>query len=240
MRFLTVTIAVLLLFVADLKAQENVVKLGIPALVAGRFNLNYERVLDANKSVQLTFGVQIPRKTPNLFNTSDTLTSDFDVIKGNYNAMGAAAQMRFYVKDVQEAPGGFYLAPYLAYNRNAFKFDVVQNETTGDNNIDFDATHQSFGFGLVFGTQWLINEKVSIDWNWFGIGLARNNFKFKYSSDDPDVNYEEIKADVDEEFGDAPFIGNKLKTEVNDDSVTAKFGTFWPAFRMSLSVGYAF
>ncbi len=241
MRLLTVVAAILLLFVSDLKAQDNVVKLGVPALLGGRFNLSYERVLDSKKSVQVTFGALIPRKTPGFFTTSDTIANNFDVLSGKWNSMGLTGQMRFYVKDKKEAPAGFYVAPYVGYNRHSMKFDAQYERGDASNaNVDFDVTYQNIDFGVLLGTQWIINEKFSIDFNYFGIGLGRNAFKFKYTSDDPDVNYEEIKAEVDEAFVDVPIIGNKIKTTVTDDSVTAKFGMFLPALRMSLSMGYAF
>src|SRR5690606_35117457 len=115
---------------------------------------------------------------------------------------------------------GFYIAPYARYgslgfsqisNVNTTVYDEEGNATTVDQ-LKTGIAVSRYGFGLKFGSQWLIKDKVSIDWNFGGLGA--------------DLYHSVIYSDI-----------STNQTPVQD---IEKDNSWKYAFAMSFSIGYAF
>lgn len=237
-------IATLLTVITSGMAQNHVVKLGIPSLLYGRANLNYEFVLNEKSSVNLRAGIQFPRNFPlgalDLENEAD----DFRFNSGKWTSYGVMPSYRIYFGKNNPAPHGFYVSPYLSYNKNGFNFDMdyddgPQTEIPANIKIGYSG----IGGGVMIGNQWVINESFVIDFNYFGIGYGLQTISMKFSSSDPNVDYEQLKDDLEDELEETNNTGgvnNISKVEALDDGIKIKAGAPSPQIRFSFSLGYMF
>lgn len=203
-------------------AQKNVIKTSPLGYIYGKYNLQYERMLTDYSSVN----VSASYIQPNLFGLQDyisgILTENFDAT-WKLNGAALSADYRLYTQK-ESGPKGFYVAPYLRYTKvgsvlrtdaNIYLVDDKGVATT----IDYLETGMSFlryGFGVKIGTQWLIADRVSIDWNFGGIGADMYQTNF----------YEESKA----------YVNGVLEPTQE----IYKIYRWRYAFAMNFTVGYAF
>ncbi|HLN19809.1 MAG TPA: DUF3575 domain-containing protein [Bacteroidales bacterium] len=150
---LLLLIAVLLLAPATLiRAQEtstekNVLKVNTLSLFVGTGSIFYERALTAGVSGQLGLGYLG-------FHSSDT----------KFSGLILTPEVRLYPK--KNASDGFYVAPYLRYQ----KFSVSNDIENAEGSLN------SFGGGLVFGRQWITNSGFTMDL-FFGGHYGSSNVK---------------------------------------------------------------
>lgn len=226
-------------------AQNHVVKLGIPSLFYGRANLNYEYVLNDKTSLNLRAGVQFPRNFPiDNFQQNQGTQEDFRFNSGKWTAYGFIPSYRIYFGKNNPAPHGFYVSPYLSYNKNSVKFDMEYD----DGNMlsipaNFDIGLTGIGGGIMIGNQWVINESFVLDFNYFGIGYGIQTVGMKFSSSDPNVDYNALKDELENEIENTNNTGgaNEIKSvEALSDAIKIKAGGPAPQFKFSFSLGYMF
>lgn len=225
-------------------AQSNVVKLGIPSLFYGRANLNYEYVLNEKTSINLRAGAQFPRNFPIEGFQQDQGPSDFRFTSGQYKAYGFMPSYRIYFGKNNPAPHGFYVAPYFSYNKNTFIFNL---EYDNGNELNIPAEYNvgltGIAGGIMIGNQWVINETFVLDFNYFGIGYGLLAGGIKFSSTDPNVNYEELRDEVQNQLENTSNTGgaNQInEVQAFDDSIKIKSGGPAPHLKFSFSLGYMF
>jgi Protein of unknown function (DUF3575) len=131
----SVILASFVFFATAASAQQNVIKINILAPIVKTFNVQYERALNDNSSLQLGFFYTG-------FSSGDTKFSGF----------GITPEYRFYLSETA-APKGVYIAPFLRYQ----SFTIKDDETNSEG--DFSA----FGGGVIIGKQWIFKEKISLD-----------------------------------------------------------------------------
>jgi len=226
-----VFIFVLVLLMTDaVFAQKNVVRLGLGGLGYRNINLDFERALKENQAISLNLGILIPRTIPSAL--VEDVELDFNDLKG----ISIAPEYRFYTGS-KKALNGFYIAPYLKYSSYGISASGSYDGTYGDVSAKFS----TLGGGMQLGTQWLINDRVSIDWSFFGIGLNRNTLSMRFETNDNEVDFENIEDDMRAGLDDLPnFITKSIKTESGSDYAKIKAPVFLPAFRSNLSIGIAF
>lgn len=253
-------------------AQDNNIKLNLLNLVnpitLGDLRLGYERKLTDNMTAQANVGLFIPRKLPTVFFDEDAVedyggTVDVENRLSGYNF---SLELRFYPGE-KEAPRGFYLAPYLKYNRwnalvsTSFDYEATDEEyadltvaqqktVTSSGNPDrphlLEATGEfkggisQAGGGLMIGYQWVINDQISIDWNFFGLGVESVSSDLTLTTDAVDVDYLEWKAEIEEGTEDFADFAD-VEVEAKSDEINVKFGPFLvPSPRIGFSIGYTF
>jgi hypothetical protein len=116
-------------------AQQNVIKINILAPIVKTFNVQYERALNDQSSLQLGFFYTG-------YSTGDSKFSGF----------GITPEYRFYLSETA-APQGVYIAPFVRY----------QSFTIEDDVADAEADFTAFGGGVILGKQWIFKEKVALD-----------------------------------------------------------------------------
>ena len=126
---------VLMLASATTFAQQNVIKINILAPIVKTFNVQYERALNDNSSLQLGFFYTG-------FSSGDTKFSGF----------GITPEYRFYLSETA-APKGVYIAPFFRYQ--SFIIKDVETNSEGD--------FSALGGGVIIGKQWIFKEKISLD-----------------------------------------------------------------------------
>lgn len=227
-------------------AQENIVKLGISDLLFTSLNLEYERVLNDNSSVLFEVGTQFPRTVPDVIVTTSTepgTESNVTATSAEYKSFSVAGSYRIFTK--KEGAKGFYFGPYLRYSK--YDLDIegrYDNAAINAENIPATIIGDLgvFSVGGEIGMQWLINDKIAINWNIIGLGASFNSVGIAFSSEDNDV-FEEWERDVQEFLDELPadFGGNFSLTSDNaTKSIKADASFPFISFRASVSIGYAF
>lgn len=239
MKKLLLILFAFLLVLGEIAAQNNVVRIGVPSLLYGRVNLNFEHVFGGNKSINLMAGFQVPRSFPQLIEELDR-TGDFRVNGANWKAAGITPSIRFYVKKKKEAPAGFYMAPFVSYNYNNLDLDTEYDDgASRDVPSTIDTKLHGLGVGFMIGSQWIVNEHLSIDFNYFGIGFGRQFSNSTFKSSDTTVDYQQLADDFNEE-AESENVFNNASVEAGPDFFKINTGSFSPIFKFSFAIGYAF
>ncbi len=237
------------------QAQENNVKLDIVSLLAiSQFNLNYERMIDPRKSVNVQLGYGWGSDLTKTFqaqfdanSTAGTNSSNIKMNSGVYNGgFQIAPEFRFYMGD-QEGPRGFYLAPQLNFSSYSMTFKGTHQYTTSSGatataNDKIDLGYTAIGGGLQLGAQWIIGDHVSIDWGFLGIGLLSGTVTGTGTSDDKG-QLDKWATDTQSWTQNPANIGGYAKFlgfTSSADKISVSGSTLVPNFRSTLSVGYAF
>lgn len=218
-------------------AQENVVKVGLPNMIYGDFQLGYERVITEGQTMSLKVGYFNPSTT--IFDVDDIaamITDEYtaDNMKGGWQT---SIDYRFYVN--KNEFNGFYVAPYFRYVNTGLRCaDTLQGVIA----YDVDAKVNMFGIGAQLGFQWIIKEHFSIDFNIFGLGVDYYNPKFKYTRQDKAlIDYDSVKKDVEASLSEAKYFAKRAKYENNDNkNLDVKIPLWLPGIRLGLTLGYAF
>ena len=213
--------------------RRNIVKLNVPNLAFGNITLNYERILSARNSVALNVGFIRPQQPIGVI--SDAFNADETISAPEFSGITATGEYRFYSRK-KGAGRGFYFAPYARYASHELDFNAdIQG------NFSSVATRLSaIGLGGQIGMQWLIKDRIAIDWGILGLAAQWYNLKITYQSPlGEDLNFDEIRADLEAEIDSSP-LNNKLEFTSTDDSLEAKMPFLFGGARTYLSVGYKF
>ena len=202
----------------------------MPNLSFGNFTLNYERVLSSKNSVALNLGFIPSQSTPSFINT---IVDANEASPSTFSGYTATAEYRFYGK--KGVTRGFYFGPYARYAAHDLNFD---GEIEG-NNTNVDAQLSAIGLGGQIGIQWLIKDRIAIDWGIIGVGAQWYNFKTTFSAIDQAINFEEIQADLETQIEDSP-LTNRLEFTSTEDTLRASMPFLFGGARTYLSVGYKF
>jgi len=227
-------------------SQGHIVKLGIPSLSYGRANLNYEYVLNDKMSLNLRVGAQFPRNFPADSETffEEDLQVSYNIESGKWTSYGFMPSFRIYMGEKNPAPHGFYVSPYLSYNNNALNFSMEYSHE-GEANIpaNFKVAMGTIGAGIMIGNQWVIKDRVVIDFNYLGIGYGLRNYSMKFVADDENIDYEELEEIVNEVIDDSRNTGGSIKpksVKSFDDGIKVAGIGSGLQLKCSFSVGYKF
>lgn len=123
------------------------------------------------------------------------------MINQNFRTIAAMLEWRFYFQPNNKKLTGFYISPYIKY-RNLLAAEIYSNDTLFEGK---DVMVNSFGGGLMIGTQWIGKKKETRVRNFFiGIGY----FPYEHSViKGTKTSYQVIKP-IDFRIGFA--IGKKL------------------------------
>lgn len=236
-------------------AQSNSIKLNIgPQLItSGLVALNYERKIIDHLSVNLrgNFGTKkaVPYSTfydgvtMSLLNDAGVFTNIFDT---RFTTYGAMLQLRYFPSG--EALKGFYLAPYFGYQGGRMNEITFEFPDINDSNIKHDglvgANFNYFGGGFSIGSQWILDNGLTFDVMWVGLGWGTNRFNIHGESNSPVVDFEEVDQDVNDFLDDTPgfsFFFRNFSTSYTDNSMDMRFKHGFPFVKvLNFSMGYSF
>lgn len=214
-----------------LSNRQNIIKLNLPNLSFGNLTLNYERLLTNRSSAALNLGYIRPQKPASLLNSALDI-NDADI--GEFSGLTATAEYRIYGKK-KGAGKGFYYGPYLRYasHKLAYNTDIDENLTNAD------AKLSAVGLGGQIGVQWLIKDRIAIDWGIVGLAAQWYNFSSTFTAVDEAINFDEIRAELEQEINDSP-LSNKLEFSSTEDALKAKMPFLFGGARAYFSIGYKF
>ena len=203
---------------------------------SGKVNVRGEWAYADNKSLSLLVAVPRPTKIPKLLlNNLDSMDSG-TTKKNRFTQLGVTLENRFYLS--HHAPRGFYLAPYVRYNR----FGISQTKTSSNHyETSIAGAVGGIGIGGAVGAQFRMGEHMTMDITFVGIDFKWMRGTLTYSSNDPDNDVVAYRDRVQEAIKGIPIIGKRLAAEIAGDQVKvhAPLGV-WPGYRFNLTVNYAF
>lgn len=224
-------------------AKKNVVKINLSSLIFKNISLQYERVIAPKTSVAL--GVSLMPKTglPFAGALRDQFGDNTDAARAidetRLSNFSVTPEVRFYLGKKQ-APAGFYLAPFLRYNR--LTFDQMYTFTPNDNQLhtaNIKGRINNVGGGLLLGAQWHLSNALTLDW-WIAgptIGKASGKFTGTDPKGIPQADREDIKNDI--ESTDFPGYDVKATVGANQIDVDLK-GTYYGLRAFGIALGFKF
>ena len=138
-RFCFGAILLISLFSFSAHGQKNAAKINVLSPFALTASVFYERPVLEHRSIQVGFfytGLSI----------SDT----------EFRGFGVTPEFRFYLSETP-APNGFYVAPYVRYQRFRLKVDQI------DEYENVKGTYGAFGLGGTVGKQWVFKNNIVLD-----------------------------------------------------------------------------
>lgn len=160
--------AILTFSMANITAQENVIKVNPLAILGGIDLVSYERALSDNTSgiISAAYG-------------------GFKIGDLDYSSFGGGLQYRYYFDEVLS---GWYGAAALSYQTGEVESGniTIGGSSTDANKFDFSA----FGGGLNIGHQWIWNSGFSLDLN---LGASYKSFNYEFEDEDQE-NLFDVKA----------------------------------------------
>jgi Protein of unknown function (DUF3575) len=204
----------------------------------GRVNVRGEFAYRHNKSISVLLG--IPRKT----DVPSWLTSviQIDSVGGRvaetkYKNFALNIGHRFYFGG-KKPGGGFYLEPYVRYNRFTMTFEQANDERTGSTIITGKIGGP--GIGGALGVQWRIGKHFSVDWS-LGLDIRSVGGSLKYESTDPNNDVVAFRDKVQDQLEDFPILGSRLASQIDQDFVRVRIpGSPFPGARSNLTLNFVF
>lgn len=224
------------------QAQQNIAKIGVGSIFNGTLNLEYERLLTEKTSVFGEIGYQFPIDIPAQlvdFTEGTGSANNLVINDGKYNNFYFAAEYRIYTAG--EAGRGFFIAPYLKISN--YSFDVngtYNNNANGFINIPAEVKlgYLATSIGGQLGYQWIIKDKITVNWSFIGLGLGVNRLSAGFTAQDNDV-FNSWEQDINDFLANFP--GDyQLKSDNAARTIDAAGTVILPAARASISIGYMF
>lgn len=205
-------------------------------LRSGKVNVRGEWAYADNKSLSLLVAVPRPTKIPGYLLDDLDATENGTTKKNRFTQFGVTLENRFYLG--HRAPRGFYLAPYLRYNR----FGITHTKTTDTQyETKIKGAVGGMGLGGAMGVQFRMGDHMTMDITFVGIDFKWMRGSLTYSSNDPDNDVVAYRDQVQESVKDIPIIGKRLAAEIDGDQVKVKAPLgVWPGYRFNMTVNYAF
>jgi hypothetical protein len=169
MKKITLIIIALLVFQFSY-AQKNIIKISPLGLTWGEYNLQYERMITDYTSASISASYIQPNFLQNeifevLENYGITRTCNGGAVRLDY---------RMYSKN-KPGPQGFYIGPYLRYTGLGYIINIDDLQfaplESGIDNLESGFRFAQMGLGVKLGAQWLLFNCVTVDWNFFGLGV---------------------------------------------------------------------
>ncbi len=234
--------AAILFFAANVQAQQ-IVKLGIGSLTHKAINLEYERVLTNNTSILAEVSYQIPMNFPDKlldWGQDEGSANKLVFSDGKLRNTFVAAEYRIYTGG--EAPKGFYIAPCVKLSRYSFDMEGTYTNNTNGNFVSASADGTLFtaSLGGQVGYQWVIQDNLTINWSFLGLGVGLNRVKAGFTANDTNV-FDSFAEDVRTYTQNIP--GLKQIDLISDNlnkRISGSGGFVFPTTRVSVSVGYMF
>lgn len=222
---------------AGYSESKNMVKWNVLGLTSSTISLQYERLIASKTSLAATINMMPKRSIP-FFKTVEDIVKDkgaIDILKDvKMNAFSFTPEVRFYVG--KEGMQGFYIAPFLRYDRFAVDIpvDYIYNDqieyVTINGNVD------GFSGGLAFGAQWRLASQWYVDVTFVGAsyGFASGELNGKRT-----LNAEE-QAEIRKAINDFELPVVDYTYNVHDQGVDVKIKGPWANAKLAVAVGYRF
>jgi hypothetical protein len=243
-------------------APKSVIKLNLLPLSLGDFSFQYEYAFHKNMSGALGFS---------LLNLSGKLKAalidSMGITNSKVTGWALTPEFRFYPgeKKENEAPHGFYLAPYFRYAKynvtGLYPVDLPATAGSGGTptttpsgstvptesfNLNIKSTLTSYNAGLMIGYQWIIGGHFSLDWWILGMGRGKSNLTYDFYSSQLNMSASDqadLKKDMDENINSdsfSPFSPTVTNSTNAQGGKVLVEGLPSISLRSGLTIGFAF
>lgn len=154
---------------------------------------------------------------------------------GNYQSLLISPSFRMYSKK-KEGPRGLYFALGVRYSKSEANVIV---KTEDYPNTEVDVNSSMFGGQIDMGVQWLIGNRVAIDWNFLGLGAQFGKLEgFGVSTNFDPADAQDFADEVNRIAGQVPLVDLVFVAE--DNTVSANGNQLLPFVRSRLAIGIFF
>lgn len=229
-------------FITRAQAPENNVKLNLMGIGLSNYSFQYERILGKKITGSMGFRFMPGRGLPSVLLSNDSSGSTIGTTK--ISGICFTPEFRWYPATDEGAPHGFYFAPYLRYSRFKVTLDDKFYDPVINRNSDvtFTGKFSGFGGGLMIGYQWLIKDRVTIDWWILGAHYGASKFSLAVEYDFSKFQGDEridVENDIEGNLQDIPSVKSVDANITNSEAkVTAKLP--FVGLRSGLCIGVAF
>ena len=143
--------------IPDVAVEKNVLKVNTLSFLLGSGSVFYERKITDLIAAQFGVGYL-----------------NYKIGETKFNGLILTPEFKVYVR--KNAIDGFYIAPYLRYNKFGYE---VKDDTSEGSLI-------SFGGGIAFGRQWIFQKGFVMDL-FFGGHYTGANVEITYGTEPPDI-----------------------------------------------------
>jgi hypothetical protein len=225
------------------KIKKNIIKINLSSLIFLNASLQYERVIKHNMSVALGVSLMPKTQLPFAGTLQDQYGENEDAKRAIENTklgnFSITPEFRWYVGK-KGAPNGFYLAPFVRYNR--FTFDQLYefNTNNGLHRPNITGIINNIGGGLMIGAQWTLSKNISLDWWILGgiYGSTKGDFT---GYDDLSTMTTQEKIDLKRDIEDVPIPLSDINATIYNDRIDVKVtGPYVGLRAFGLALGYKF
>lgn len=217
--------------------NKNMVKWNLLGLTSTTISLQYERLIAPKTSIAANINMMPKRSIP-YFGTVEKIVKDkgaIDILKDvKMNAFSFTPEVRFYVG--KEGMRGFYIAPFLRYDRFAIELPVEYIYKEQLEKVTINGNVDGFSGGVSLGAQWKLASQWYLDVTFVGVsyGFASGELSGKRPLD-AEEQAEVRKAMTDVELPVVDYTYN-----VHEQGVDVKIKGPWANAKLAVALGYRF
>lgn len=221
----------------DFSEEKNMVKWNLLGLSSSTIALQYERQIAPKTSLVANINIMPKRSIP-FFGTVEDIVKDtgaIDILKDvKMNAFSFVPEVRFYLG--KEGMKGFYVAPFLRYDRFALDIPVDYIYNNQIEYVTINGSVDGFSGGLAFGAQWRLASQWYLDITFVGAsyGFASGELSGKRT-----LNAEE-QAEIRRAMNDFELPVVDYTYNVHNQGVDVKVKGPWANAKLAVAVGYRF
>ncbi len=218
--------------------QKNIVKLNLLALGVKNISVQYERAVAKRISVaglvRLMPKSSIPLKSSieNAINDADTKAQVENIRVGNF---AFTPEARYYIGR-KGALHGFYIGAFATIANYTAELPYQYTDAGTKKTIPMSGNVKTFTGGILFGSQWKLGKRVSLDWWIFGPNYGSSNGKLTGQTALTPSEQNSLKQEFDKL--DIPL--TKTSYDVNANGATLFIKGPWAGIRSGLCIGFAF
>lgn len=214
-------------------------KFGVLGAAYGDYLIGFEQVIDVNHS--MNFNVGYWNLNSGLINIGYLLRNEDKLwAKEGGSGWTGSLEQRNYFDFGRDTINRFYWGPYFRFWGNSLVLnDYIRNDfVTQQQLFEAETKFSGVGAGLQLGYQWMITDRLWLDFYFLGFGVERVNMSARYKAIGVDeFDYEIIKADVEGAFnGRAEFIKESVKVRTFDELLIVDLPFIIPSFRAGFNV----
>lgn len=217
--------------------DRNMVKWNVLGLTSSTISLQYERLIAPKTSIAANINIMPKRSIP-FFATVKDIVKDkgaIDILKDvKMSAFSFTPEVRFYVG--KEGMKGFYIAPFLRYDRFAMDIPVDYIYNNQIEYVTINGNVDGFSGGLSFGAQWRLASQWYLDVTFVGAsyGFASGELSGKRT-----LNAEE-QAEIRKALDDFELPVVDFTYNVHEQGVDVKVKGPWANAKLAVAIGYRF
>lgn len=239
-----IILPILLLVGFSMKSQQNIktdleqknhIMVNPFALAFGTFQAQYERALNSNTSLGLSFAAKVSSgilDTPG-FNTLTIVTNDI-----SFSGVQISPEFRWYLQETERSHTGFFIGAYYRYQN--YKDDLIGTYTSSitleDTPLDIRTRVITNSIGFEVGYKLPIKKHLYIDFLIAGPGVAFNKLKIQDRQPLPEEFFAvDAALAIIEEYNVLDALGTDIKFNDKGEAIFTA-----PAFHYGIRIGYSF